>query len=63
MILGEPKTGGGGFPMYSSSISGNRSAGFYVIKVPYQGDFDKATTGDLKEIQEWEMIKGIASDQ
>ena len=62
MILGVP-TGRGGFAMYSSSISGNRATGFYVIKVPYQDDFDKSTAGDLKEIQEWEMIKGIASEQ
>lgn len=62
MILGEPKGPGMGFPMYSSSIRGDRETGFYAIKVPYQGDFDKAITGDLKEIQEWEVIKGIASE-
>jgi len=62
MILGDPAPGKSGFPMYSSNIKGNRKNGFYAIKVPYQGEFEKSVCGDLKEIQEWEMIKRIASE-
>ena len=58
MIIGQPN-GVGGFPMHSSSIKGNRKTSFYVIKVPFQGDFDKEVDQSLVEIKEWEMLKGI----
>lgn len=59
MIIGEPTGASRGFPMYSSSIKGNRKSNFYVIKVPYNGEFKKEVHKSLKEIKKWEMMKGI----
>jgi len=59
MILGEPTRPNGGFPMISSGIQGSRKNNFYVIKVPYQGEFDSEVDKSLLEIKEWEMLKGI----
>ena len=59
MILGEPTRPSGGFPMISSGIQGSRKNNFYVIKVPYQGEFDREVDKSLLEIKEWEMMKGI----
>lgn len=59
MIIGEPTGAGRGFPMYSSGIKGNRKTSFYVIKVPHDGEFKKQVHESLKEIKEWEMMKGI----
>lgn len=63
MIIGEPTGASRGFPMYSSSIKGNRKTNFYVIKVPYDGEFKKEIHESLKELKEWEMIKGIDGDE
>ena len=62
MIIGEPTSPTGGFPMYSSSIQGNRKTGFYAIKVPYVDVFDVDIDSSLTEIKEWEMIKGMDSE-
>ncbi len=59
MIIGEPISPRGGFPMHSSSIKGSRKNNFYVIKVPYQNEFDRDVDSTLLEIKEWEMLKGM----
>lgn len=58
MIIGD-QVSTGGFRMHSSSIKGSRKSSFYVIKVPYQDEFDREIHSDLVEIKEWEMMKGI----
>lgn len=63
MIIGEPTTPNGGFPMYSSSIQGNRETGFYAIKVPYVDTFDVTICPSLTEIKEWEVVKGVSGDK
>ncbi len=63
MIIGEPTGAGRGFPMYSSGIKGNRKTGFYVIKVPYDSEFKKEVHESLKELKEWEMMKGIEESE
>ena len=63
MLIGEQSFSGMGFKMHSSYVRGNRKTGFYAITVPYQDDFDREIDGSLIEIKEWEMIKGMDTNE
>ena len=63
MILGEPTRPSGWLAMVSSSIQGSKKNKFYVIKVPYQGEFDREVDKSLLEIKEWEMLKGMDENE
>ncbi len=57
MVIG-PSTGRG-FPMHSSHLQGDFEKKFFYVKVPYTGEYDKPTPDGLKEIKEWEALKGM----
>lgn len=59
MVPGEPTRSGGGFPMHSSHLLGSFKNNFFYVKVPYTGEYDKPTLDGLKEIKEWEALKGM----
>lgn len=58
MVIGQPAAGQRGFPMYKSQLQGSFKNQFFYVKTPYQGEYKKSTPDGLKEIKEWEALKG-----